>query len=145
FTRGPATPRLGPAVFSQAICKAGAMVILLVGASGLLGGALQGALSHRRIRQLVRRPPHPQDAVETVQWAPPAPPPLTVFDGVSAVVNLGGAGVGDKRWTRRRLQVIRSSRTGPTHALAHARSEERRVGKSAANTRGPRHDVQGRL
>ncbi len=96
------------------------MVILLVGASGLLGGALQGALSHRRIRQLVRRPPHPQDAVETVQWAPPAPPPLTVFDGVSAVVNLGGAGVGDKRWTRSRLQLIRSSRTGPTHALAHA-------------------------
>src|SRR5699024_5574396 len=54
------------------------------------------------------------------------PPPLTVFDGVSAVVNLGGAGVGDNRWTRRRLQVIRSSRTGPTHALAHELAQLRR-------------------
>ncbi len=102
------------------------MVILLVGASGLLGGALRDALSHRQVRQLVRRPPRPDDTVETAQWSPPAPPPLSVFDDVSAVINLGGAGVGDERWTRRRLQVIRSSRTGPTHAFAHALAQIRR-------------------
>lgn len=96
------------------------MVILLVGASGLLGEALRTALSHEPVRQLVRRAPRPDDEVETVQWVPPAPPPPSVFADVRAVVNLGGAGVGDQRWTRHRLQVIRASRVQPTHALAQA-------------------------
>lgn len=93
------------------------MVTLLVGASGLLGNALQSKVDDQ-VRQLVRRPPHPGDPVETVQWDPSRPPPPSVFSDVTTVINLGGAGVGDRRWTKRRLETIRTSRTIPTHSLA---------------------------
>lgn len=96
------------------------MVILLVGASGLLGTALRDSLPERHVRQLVRRDPRPDDAVDTVTWDARTPPPSKVFDGVTAVINLGGAGVGDRRWSNERLRVIESSRTGPTRALATA-------------------------
>lgn len=96
------------------------MVTLLVGSSGLLGSALREALSDRPVRQLVRRDPDPTDAAETVRWDPRAPLPDSVFDGVRAVINLGGAGVGDRRWSPARLEEVRTSRTIPTHTLATA-------------------------
>lgn len=96
------------------------MVTLLVGASGLLGSALRDALGDRPLRQLVRRAPRPEDPAGTIQWDPLTPPPPEVFDGVTAVVNLGGTGIGDKRWTPARLAEIQNSRVRPTQSLAEA-------------------------
>lgn len=93
------------------------MVVLLAGASGLLGSALRQALSAREVRQLVRRP---AAAAHEVTWNPMDPLPSSVLEGVSAVINLGGAGVGDKRWTASRLAHIRDTRVIPTRTLALA-------------------------
>jgi uncharacterized protein len=40
------------------------------------------------------------------------------FEGLDAVVHLAGAGIGDKKWTPERKQLILESRTGPTRLLA---------------------------
>ncbi|MFP5311162.1 MAG: TIGR01777 family oxidoreductase, partial [Actinomycetes bacterium] len=40
--------------------------------------------------------------------------------GADAVVNLSGAGIGDKPWTRRRVEELFSSRLGPTRTLVQA-------------------------
>ena len=45
------------------------------------------------------------------------------LDGVDAVVNLCGAGVGDRRWTGAYKQLIRDSRIEPTDVLARAVAE----------------------
>lgn len=98
------------------------MVILLAGASGLLGTALQRSLleSGRRVRQLIRRPAPPRDKVESIPWDPTLPLPPSVLEGVTAVINLGGAGIGDRRWTTKRLHTLETSRTIPTHSIASA-------------------------
>ena len=73
--------------------------IAITGASGLIGGALSAFLRGRgdEVVRLVRRAP---SAPDEVRWDPAArhldPADLA---GVSAVVHLAGAGVGDKRWT----------------------------------------------
>jgi uncharacterized protein (TIGR01777 family) len=45
--------------------------------------------------------------------------------GVDAAVNLCGAGVGDRRWTHARRQVLLDSRVEPTEVLASAVAEHR--------------------
>ena len=55
----------------------------------------------------------------------PAPPGNEV-DGLDAVVNLAGAGIGDGRWTPARKQVLSESRLRTTEALARAIAAARR-------------------
>ncbi len=50
-----------------------------------------------------------------------------VFDGIDAVVNLAGAGIGDRRLTRRRVEIVTESRLGPTALLAASMSGLRRA------------------
>lgn len=45
-----------------------------------------------------------------------------VLDGTDAVVNLSGAGIGDRPWTRRRIREIRASRLSATRTLTSAMS-----------------------
>jgi uncharacterized protein (TIGR01777 family) len=96
------------------------MRILMAGASGFLGTRLVDRLTadgHEVIR-LVRRPP--RGAGES-RWDPAGgqldPAALA---GADAVINLAGAGVGDKRWTDQYKAVIRSSRVDSTYTLATA-------------------------
>lgn len=96
------------------------MRILLAGASGFLGTRLMARLradGHDTV-QLVRRPaPGPNEFT----WSPSAGQlDPAVFAGVSAVINLAGAGVGDKRWTDSYKALIRSSRVDSTSTLATA-------------------------
>ncbi|QGH69490.1 TIGR01777 family oxidoreductase [Pseudactinotalea sp. HY158] len=95
------------------------MVVLLAGASGLLGSALTRSLAARgqTIRRLVRREP---TAPGQVRWDPSRDLDGEVLDGVSAVINLGGAGVSDRRWTRARKRLLLDSRVGPTSTLSRA-------------------------
>ncbi|WP_018251789.1 TIGR01777 family oxidoreductase [Salinispora mooreana] len=94
------------------------MRILMAGASGFLGTRLADRLAAdgHHVTRLVRRPP--QSADER-QWSPTAAQldPAVVAEA-DAVVNLAGAGVGDRRWNDEYRRVIRSSRVDTTTTLA---------------------------
>lgn len=93
------------------------MRILIGGSSGLIGSALVQHLANggHDVVRLVRRAARDGE----LEWSPsngildPG-----VFDGVDAVVNLGGVGIGDKRWSDDRKQLILSSRVDTTRLLA---------------------------
>jgi len=94
--------------------------VAIAGSSGLIGAALIAALrsADRRVLRLVRRDPSNPDEV---RWDPergefdPA-----ALGGVDAVVNLCGAGVGDKRWSGAYKQELRDSRIDPTEVISAA-------------------------
>lgn len=94
------------------------MRILMAGASGFLGTRLADRLSGdgHHVTRLVRRPPHGADER---QWNPTTAEldPAVVAEA-DAVVNLAGAGVGDRRWNDAYRRVIRSSRVDTTTTLA---------------------------
>lgn len=95
-------------------------VTVLAGASGFLGSALARELlaQGRHVRQLVRRAPR---ARHEVRWDPDGGVlPALALDGASAVVNLGGAGMGDRRWNARYRRLITTSRVHGTALLAQA-------------------------
>ncbi|MGR0160988.1 TIGR01777 family oxidoreductase [Paenarthrobacter nitroguajacolicus] len=96
------------------------MRIVMSGASGMIGTALskQLATDGNEVIRLVRRP-----ATTALEWTwDPAKGELdeAVLDGADAVVNLSGAGIGDRPWTKRRIQVLTESRLGPTQTLTAA-------------------------
>lgn len=94
------------------------MRVVLAGGSGFLGRHLARTLRARgdEVIALVRRPP--TTPVEHA-WDPSAGVlPMAALDAADAVVNLCGAGVGDRRWTTARRALLRSSRLDPTTLLA---------------------------
>jgi uncharacterized protein (TIGR01777 family) len=97
--------------------------VAVTGASGLIGGALTAFLRERgdEVVRLVRRP---AEVGDEVQWDPGR----GVLDpddllGVTAVVHLAGAGVGDRRWTPSYQQEILRSRVDGTQTVARALAE----------------------
>ncbi|MHA6631009.1 TIGR01777 family oxidoreductase [Pseudonocardia sichuanensis] len=99
------------------------MRVLVAGSSGLIGTALVADLRHagHEVLRLVRRAPA---APDERGWDPPAGRiDGGTFDGVDAVVNLNGAGIGDRPWSGARKQQLRDSRTVPTDVLATAVAE----------------------
>ncbi|MDH3259938.1 MAG: TIGR01777 family oxidoreductase [Acidimicrobiia bacterium] len=94
--------------------------VLVSGASGLIGTALVPYLRARgdRVVVLVRRPTRIDDEI---RWGPATGDlPEGTVDGVDVVVNLSGAGVGDKRWSEKRKKLLVDSRVDPTGLLARA-------------------------
>jgi uncharacterized protein len=92
----------------------------MAGASGFLGTRLTHRLraTGHEITRLVRRPPAGPDEAA---WQPSAGElDPTLVAGADAVINLAGAGVGDKRWTARYKSLIRSSRVDSTGTIARA-------------------------
>lgn len=95
-------------------------VIAIAGSSGLIGTALVYALraTDRRVLRIVRRAPSNADEVywnpDSGQFDPGA------LHGVSAVVNMCGVNVGQKRWSGSFKQSLRDSRIGPTEVLSSA-------------------------
>ena len=97
-----------------------ARTVLISGASGLIGSALVGHLRGKgeRVATLVRRDPR---ASHEIGWNPGAGHlPTGALDGVGAVVNLSGAGIGDRRWSESRKKEILNSRLQTTGLLATA-------------------------
>ncbi|MGW0712951.1 TIGR01777 family oxidoreductase [Streptomyces sp. NPDC002643] len=92
----------------------------MAGASGLIGSALArflGEDGHEVVR-LVRREPRGADEV---RWDPEAGRIDTAaLEGCAAVVNLAGAGVASRRWTKAYKATIRDSRVRGTATLAQA-------------------------
>ena len=99
------------------------MRVAVAGSSGLIGSALVLALraaGHEVVRLVRRRPV----AADERGWDPPAGRlDDGALDGVDAVVNLCGAGIGDRRWSHARKQVLIDSRVEPTEVLAAAVAE----------------------
>jgi uncharacterized protein len=99
------------------------MRVLVAGSSGLIGTALVAQLraTGHDVLRLVRRQP---SAPDERGWDPPAGRiDDGAFDGVDAVVNLNGVGIGDRPWSGARKQLVRDSRTVPTDVLAAAVAE----------------------
>ncbi|HEX3906694.1 MAG TPA: TIGR01777 family oxidoreductase [Mycobacteriales bacterium] len=96
------------------------MKVVITGSSGLIGTALVDSLrgdGHEVIR-LVRRAP---GASDEARWDPTAG---TVDDAAltdaNAVVNLAGAGIGDKRWNPAYKAEVCNSRIDATTTIAKA-------------------------
>ncbi len=96
------------------------MRIAVAGSHGLIGSALVDSLS-RSGHQVLRLVRGPAAGEGEVRWDPETVgvPPGT-FDGVDAVVGLGGAGLADRRWSGWVKQRLRDSRITPTAVLAEA-------------------------
>ncbi|WP_329299271.1 TIGR01777 family oxidoreductase [Streptomyces sp. NBC_00659] len=94
--------------------------IVIAGASGLIGSALARSLSaegHEVVR-LVRREPRSPDEI---RWDPQRQRIDAVgLIGCAAVVNLAGAPVAGRPWTRAYKRMIRDSRVLGTVTLAEA-------------------------
>lgn len=90
----------------------------MAGASGFLGTRLADRLrqSGHELTRLVRRPTNrPGEA----RWDPAQGRlDAAVLAGADAVINLAGAGIGDRRWTTRYQQTLRSSRIDTTETIA---------------------------
>ena len=94
--------------------------IAVTGASGLIGTALVGYLKSQghTVQRLVRR-----SAVssEEITWDPIAGTvDMEALAGVDAVIHLAGAGVSDKRWTKKYKSEILNSRLLGTTTIAKA-------------------------
>jgi len=99
---------------------AAAMRVAVTGSSGLIGTALVGQLKTQghTVLRLVRRKAISGDEV---QWDPAAGTvDLTALKGVDAIIHLAGAGVGDKRWTKKYKATILNSRLLGTTTIANA-------------------------
>lgn len=98
--------------------------VAVTGSTGLIGGALCRHLRERGddVVRLVRRAPEAPDERE---WDPAAGVLAPeVFDGVDAVVNLAGVGIGDHRWTDEYKWRVEQSRLDATGTVARALVEQ---------------------
>ena len=97
--------------------------VAITGASGLIGSALVGKLKESgcTVHRLVRRP---TVNAEEIFWNPlESKVDLEALAGVDAIIHLAGAGVGDKRWTKKYKSEILNSRLLGTTTIANAVSE----------------------
>ena len=93
--------------------------ILLAGASGLIGKQLAAFLDTggHEIWRLVRRTP--AAGQNEIEWNPSKGTiDNSAIEGFDIVIHLGGAGIGDRRWTKSRMVLIEKSRTESTGLLA---------------------------
>lgn len=94
--------------------------VAITGSSGMIGTAVATYLSQRgdQVVRLVRRE---AKAPDEVSWDPAAGRlDPTDLAGVTAVVNLAGAGIGDHRWTAAYKRTITESRVSSTATVAQA-------------------------
>src|SRR5262245_58423342 len=100
----------------------------VTGSSGLIGSALVHTLraeGHEPI-PVLRRGNGGGAPSAALHWDPDAGTiDADGFEGLDAVVHLAGAGIGDKKWTPERKQLILESRTRGTGLLARALADLR--------------------
>ncbi len=96
------------------------MKFVVAGGSGLIGSAFirDAQKNNHEIVKLVRR--KPKELYES-QWNPDTGEvDLNALNNATAIINLSGAGVGDRRWTKRYKKLILSSRVNATETLSNA-------------------------
>ncbi|HEY8317977.1 MAG TPA: TIGR01777 family oxidoreductase [Amnibacterium sp.] len=107
-------------VARRPIRKDSTLTVLLAGASGMIGTALQQRLTEagHTVQRLVRRPPRSENEFS---WAPDAKIlDFRLLEHVDAVVNLSGAPLTHVPWTARYKEQILRSRVKATQALVEA-------------------------
>ncbi len=102
------------------------MTIVIAGGTGFLGRALTERLVRDKHQVVILSrgdgAPRAQEGVRVVAWTPngDAGPWAAEIDGADAVVNLAGAGIADRRWTKARKQLLYDSRIDSTRSLVAA-------------------------
>lgn len=99
------------------------MRVAVAGSSGFVGSELLPRLrsAGHDVLRLVRRETSTPDEVS---WNPAAGTvDLDRLAGVDAIVNLAGAGIGDRRWTQSYKQILYASHVGSARVLAGAAAE----------------------
>lgn len=98
------------------------MRILISGASGLIGQALVPYLRSEghEVVTLVRRS---ASNLNEISWNPGEALDLSSYPTFDAIINLSGAGVGDRRWTDSYKAEILDSRISATDTLVNAISK----------------------
>jgi uncharacterized protein (TIGR01777 family) len=99
------------------------MDVAIAGGGGFIGSALIRSLEAdgHRVRRIARPQSGSVGGGDTIAWDPAAARiDAKGLEGVDAVVNLGGVGIGDKKWTPERKQEILDSRLAGTTLLANA-------------------------
>jgi len=98
------------------------MDVVIAGGSGFIGTALRRSFEadgHRVIAMV--RPGSAAQEGDTISWDPGSSRiDGKALDGVDAVVNLAGVGIGDKKWSDDRKDEIRQSRLAATSLLSEA-------------------------
>lgn len=104
------------------------MVILLTGATGLIGRALIPECLRRgyRVRALVRDVERARASlgrdVELFPWTDGADVPPAAVRGIDGLVHLAGENIAAQRWSSARKKALRDSRVQTADALARAMS-----------------------
>ncbi|SDZ46271.1 hypothetical protein SAMN05216215_107631 [Saccharopolyspora shandongensis] len=100
------------------------MRVVVAGSSGLIGTSLVAALrqaGHEVVRLVRRLPTAPDER----GWDPEGGQlDADALDGADAVVNLCGAGIGERRWSPERKRQLVHTRVRPTEVLAKAVAEQ---------------------
>ena len=93
--------------------------ILITGGSGLVGTALTEQLISKGYEVVhLGRQQDTNPGITKYTWSPmKGEIDESVFDGVDYIVNLAGANLSKKRWTRERKNEIKKSRTKSTELI----------------------------
>lgn len=95
--------------------------ILIAGSSGMIGTQLVAFLDTggHDVWRLVRRPI--TIGAKEISWYPDREElAASQIEGFDVIIHLGGAGIGDRRWSSKRKKIIRDSRVDSTALLADA-------------------------
>ena len=98
------------------------MKILITGASGLIGKALQRSFEEKGYEMLLAGRGKPKKANE-VEWSVEdgfREEDMPRLEGLDAVVHLAGENIAGLRWTEEKKKAIRDSRVVGTHNLVNA-------------------------
>ncbi|MCA1589382.1 MAG: NAD-dependent epimerase/dehydratase family protein, partial [Acidobacteria bacterium] len=98
------------------------MKILITGASGLIGRALQKSFREKGHKMLLasREPKSPEEIKWTVEGGFDEPEKL---EGLDALIHLAGENIAGMRWTEGKKKAIRDSRVLGTRNLVHTLAE----------------------
>src|SRR5260370_39477480 len=97
------------------------MKIAIAGSSGTIGTALAKSLTEQghTVVRLIRS--NRAEVTEGAAWNPRTGElDVTKVNGTECVVYLGGAPVGERRWTRERKKILYDSRVGATRRLVES-------------------------
>ena len=108
----------------QATAELPRQKVLVSGSTGMIGLQLCAFLEaaghevHRLIRVNTKLPPDVNSS-QIIRWNDRTGEVLEGdFNGFDTIIHLAGAGIGDKRWSKKRKQLIRDSRVIPTENLS---------------------------
>ncbi len=108
-----------------------APIVLLTGGSGLIGRALTETLIAQGygVRNLSRKPsPSQHPRYQEYAWDPQSGTlDESALEGVEYVVHMAGAGINDKRWTKRYKKTILQSRVLSTRCIVEHLSRQQTI------------------